>query len=110
MGRVTSIGGISASLFQKQTSIKRFLCNWFGGGVCGICFKDTKTSGTNWTTSLKDVVVCPDCLNDGQEIRLKWNDEAIPCPQCGNVYRIVEDILLLLPSRLLIELYPEFAE
>lgn len=109
---IVSIGSLSTNLLESRRSIKRSLCDLLGGTISATCFKDiTKESTINHQgVSIKDVIVCPDCLHDGKEVKLLWNDEEIRCPQCASIYRFFDDILLLFPRHLLVELYPEFAK
>jgi ubiquinone/menaquinone biosynthesis C-methylase UbiE len=109
--RVRTLESLATDLCENQRTIKRYLCNLLGGWISGTCFKDVEESSTitRQAVSIKDVIVCPNCLDDRKETRLPWNDTAIRCPECGSTYRNVDGVLLLMPGHLLMELYPELA-
>jgi uncharacterized protein YbaR (Trm112 family) len=83
-----------------------------GGEISGCCFKDNGEQSTIAceTTSIKDVLACPTCLNESRKVetRLDWNDAAMLCPRCENVYRNLNGVNVLLPLSSLRALYPEF--
>jgi SAM-dependent methyltransferase len=94
--------------------------NWLlGGTVRGLCRVDgpassTAAAGRSGPADLTQILVCPDCVIDGDEgddrAPLEAAGDGFRCARCEARYPSRDGVLFLLPPSELRELYPDVAE
>ncbi|MGH8120030.1 MAG: hypothetical protein ACRESK_05375, partial [Gammaproteobacteria bacterium] len=81
--------------------------------ISGICRKKSTVAGQA-AANLPDLLICPDCLSRPEITMatlppLEKAENRFQCPLCGASFPVVREVVFLLPTQLMRELYPEFA-
>ena len=105
-----SLGDKLRTRLDHGVSLKNLPNLLMGGGIRGICRKDQ--TGAKQVANLQDLLACPDCLAakgaHTDPPPLSSENGKLLCRVCGSKFPVVDDIPILLPTRLRRELYPEF--
>ena len=105
-----SLGDRLRSRLDRGVSIKNIANLLMGGGIRGICRKQQE--GAKQVSNLLELLACPDCLEAKGALTdpppLTNQNSKLHCSVCQSEFPIVDDIPILLPTRLRRELYPEF--
>jgi uncharacterized protein YbaR (Trm112 family)/SAM-dependent methyltransferase len=105
-----SLGDRLRSRLDRGVSLKNLPNLLMGGGIRGICRK--KQGQARPVSNLMELLACPDCLEAKGALTdpppLTSQSGKLHCASCGSQFPIVDDIPILLPTRLRRELYPEF--
>jgi uncharacterized protein YbaR (Trm112 family) len=108
---VYSLGNRLCTRMNQRVSIRNIPNMLLGGGIRGICRKSENNPEPR-VSNLRDLLACPDCLAshgpDSDPPSLLERSAILQCNACGSQFPIVDDIPILLPTRLRRELYPEF--
>jgi len=108
---VYSLGNRLCTRLNEKISLKNLPNLLFGGGIRGICRK-TAQSPRHQAANLTELLACPDCLESRGPVSdppsLSEQGSSLRCDDCGSRFPVVDDITILLPTRLRRELYPEF--
>ncbi len=99
---ITSIKNISSSLTKPNSYIKYLLNFLFGGTIRSVSQKIGNMEKIN---EIK--YICPDCLNNGFEIKLEKSENLFKCFNCSKKYIIRDGVLFLFKTDSLQKLYPE---
>ena len=110
---ISSIGNRIRTELGAGITLKNLPNLLLGGGISGICTKNPADARVA-VTNLADLFVCPDCLagptgSRTEQPPLEKTGDHLRCPRCGSSFPVIEDVTFLLPTRLMRELYPEFA-
>jgi SAM-dependent methyltransferase/uncharacterized protein YbaR (Trm112 family) len=100
-----SLGLIESSLFNPESKMKYLLNYLLGGNITGTCRKAGTPAGSN--RAISDILICPDCRENGTETLLISGDRSFACPQCRKTYPVVDGVVFLFTHDKLQELYPE---
>jgi len=107
-----SLGDKLRTRLDRGVTIKNLPNLVMGGGIRGLCRKQGSAAGKQQTVSLADLLACPDCLEaKGPQTdppALSKHESFFHCNVCKSRFPIVDEIPILLPTRLRQELYPEF--
>ncbi len=103
--RLKSLGLIESSLFNPASRIRYLLNYLLGGNISGICRKAGNFTGAG--RRIGDVLICPECRENGTEAALTARDLSFDCPQCRKTYPVVDGVVFLFTHDKLQELYPE---
>jgi len=105
-----SLGDKLRTRLDRGVGLKNLPNVLMGGGIRGICRK--KQDGVKPASNLTDLLACPDCLEAKGSLTdpppLTNQGGKLKCGVCGSQFPIVDEIPILLPTRLRRELYPEF--
>jgi uncharacterized protein YbaR (Trm112 family) len=88
----------------------RFWVELMGGNIHGLCRKK-RSVGEACDQSVKnpiDALICPECLEAGNENSLQSSNGKMVCSSCGSSYPIVNGIYMLFTKELGSTLYPEY--
>src|SRR5204863_8709714 len=95
---------------DRGVSLKNLPNLMMGGGIRGICKKEQGEA--TQVSNLLQLLACPDCLEAKGPLTdppsLSDQGGKLHCEVCGSRFPIVDDIFILLPTRLRWELYSEF--
>jgi uncharacterized protein YbaR (Trm112 family) len=80
-----------------------------GGSLRGICRKAGSSSG-KVAESIREVLACPSCLEQGRESRTEESGEKVRCETCRRIFPIANGVLFLLSEQKMEALYPEVKE
>ena len=111
---ISSLGNRIRTELGERIKIKNLLNMFLGGGVNGICTKQSGVQGIE-ISNLADLLLCPDCLTRpiiqklDQSPLIKKMVGSFDCSVCNSSFPVIDDILFLLPTGLFRELYPDFA-
>jgi uncharacterized protein YbaR (Trm112 family) len=106
-----SLGNRPCSRLDHGVSLKNLPNVLMGGGIRGICRKTE--SNPIRVLNLQDLLACPDCLEAKGPATdpppLLEREGNLQCSVCEARFPVVDDIPILLPTRLRRQLYPEFS-
>lgn len=106
-----SLGNRLCSRLDHGVSLKNLPNVLMGGGIRGICRKTGATSKP--LLNLQDMLACPDCLESKgpgtDPPPLLEKEGRLQCSVCQARFPVIDDIPILLPTRLRLQLYPEFS-
>jgi len=103
--KLQSMKFIQSQLFSPKSRIEFVLAYMFGGNISGICRKFGNDVDEN--NSVYTVLICPSCIENGNEVLLDQGSLSFLCPKCSKAFPIVDGITFLLPYAKFAELYPE---
>jgi uncharacterized protein YbaR (Trm112 family)/ubiquinone/menaquinone biosynthesis C-methylase UbiE len=98
-----SLGNRLCTRLDRGVSLKNLPNVLLGGGIRGLCRK--KVEPWKQPANLREVLACPDCRHSP----LEDQKTRLVCSACRTEFPVVDDISILLPTRLRRELYPEFS-
>jgi SAM-dependent methyltransferase/uncharacterized protein YbaR (Trm112 family) len=101
--RLLSADSLKADLYGEKIRIRNILASLLGGTVFGICIKEGEVPSD--AKSVRDLLICPECLSHESEISLNEKEQSFFCPGCGQTFPIIDDIVFLFREELLRELY-----
>lgn len=100
------LGAIDYRLNAARFNL-RYLMLWLlGGGISGLCRKPGAREESKHS-SILDLLVCPDCLQNGKEMPLSRAGSMHSCSGCSTIYPTVAGVLFLFSKGKLADLYPE---
>jgi len=103
-----SVKLVESDLFKPESYVKFILAYLFGGEISGICRKSGV--GTTKTASIRDVLICPACMEEGCESELIEGYSSFCCQRCGAEFPIVNGVVFLFSYTKFEALYPEVLE
>ncbi|MCX6797599.1 MAG: hypothetical protein NTX66_00015, partial [Candidatus Falkowbacteria bacterium] len=103
-----SLGTIETPLFGPKNYFKYALNYLLGGNIFGLVRK--VGAGSKSSLNREELLICPVCLETGQEINLHRQDSAWLCAHCERSFPIHEGVLFLLTDDKFRTLYPEIYE
>ncbi|MCP4693357.1 MAG: class I SAM-dependent methyltransferase [Desulfobacterales bacterium] len=103
--KLKALNAIESDLFNPGSFIKHRLAHLLGGHISGICGK--AGSRVDKTTSIRDVLICPSCMETGVEVLLNHEKSSLSCPECLKTYPVLDGVLFLFSYGKFAELYPE---
>jgi ubiquinone/menaquinone biosynthesis C-methylase UbiE/uncharacterized protein YbaR (Trm112 family) len=99
---------INSELFKPRQYTKFLLAGLFGGGISGICRKSGVS--TKRDVYIRDLLVCPSCIENGCESKINQRNVSFSCSRCGSEFPIVDGVAFLFSRNKLKELYPGISQ
>jgi SAM-dependent methyltransferase/uncharacterized protein YbaR (Trm112 family) len=96
----------SSKLFNPQSSYLTYLGAYLLGGlISGMCRKHGNNPHNE--DSILNLLICPSCKKEGNEVLLTQNKMQFFCEQCSKKYPVMDAVIFLLAYDTFEELYPE---
>ena len=94
----------------RSNGPSRFWVELMGGNIHGLCRKKQKANdaATSAIQNPMDALICPVCLEAGNEHSLQSDNGKLVCTKCDSSYPIVNGIYMLFTKKLGVALYPEY--
>ena len=110
---VSSVEGRVRTRLGDRVAMRNLPNMLLGGEIEGVCGKEDLGAGQE-PRELTDLMVCPDCVRGPNTSpagppALRKKPGGFACRACGSTFPVIDDIIMLLPSKLFRELYPELA-
>ena len=99
--------GTRSQLYDAVNLFDYWWCYLTGGIISGTAQKPG--TPTEPAASIEDALICPNCLQDEQEVPITVDDADLVCSACDTLYPVTEGVALLFTPTKLAELYPEHA-
>ena len=103
--KLNSIRTIEVDLSGSHSALNYLIAWMFGGHISGICRKNGKVE--NKPARIEDSLICPACLEKGEELKLVKENLSFRCGRCSAIYPIVDGVIFLFTGAKFEELYPE---
>ena len=103
--KLNSMRDIEVDLSGPHNALTYLVAKMFGGRISGICRKNGKLE--NKPARIEDLLICPGCLEKGEESTLIKENSVFTCGRCSAKYPIVDGVIFLFSRAKFEELYPE---
>jgi ubiquinone/menaquinone biosynthesis C-methylase UbiE/uncharacterized protein YbaR (Trm112 family) len=103
--KLHSAGNIEVNLSGPHNALNYFIAHMLGGRISGICRKNG--TADNKPSRIEDTLICPACMEKGEESKLEKENLAFTCRGCSAKYPIVDGVIFLFTGAKFEELYPE---
>jgi SAM-dependent methyltransferase len=104
----TLVKNANSELFHPKSRYKFLLAYLLGGEISGVSRKAGEL--VRVADSVRDVLICPSCLEEGFEVKLNSLGNALTCTRCSKLYPIYDGVVFLFVPEKMEELYPEIAQ